>query len=87
MPWNNIDFTEIDFSYFSFRETTKYWSKHLEHYFFEDWFFMMILEEIFGQRVKSLMSSMKQAPVKTLENNKIMDKASSLQLVSQLLIS
>lgn len=50
---------------------------------------MMILEEIFGQRVKLLMSSMKQAPVKTLENNKIiiMDKASSLQLVSQLLIS
>ena len=61
---------------------------HLEqHYFFEDWFFMMILEEIFGQRVKLLMSSMKQAPVKTLENNTIMDKASSLQLVSQLLIS
>lgn len=88
MPWNNIDFTEIDFSYFSFRETTKYSSKHLEqHYFFEDWFFMMILEEIFGQRLKLLMSGMKQAPVKTLENNKIMDKASSLQLVSQFLIS
>lgn len=88
MPWNNIDFTEIDFSYFSFWETTKYSSKHLEqHYFFEDWFFMMILEEIFGQRIKLPMSSMKQAPVKTLENNKIMDKASSLQLVSQLLIS
>jgi len=48
---------------------------------------MMILEEIFGQRVKLLMRSMKQATVKALENNKIMDKASSLQLVSQLLIS